>query len=424
MDTIIDGKKPRIMMLGMGSYASSAMRVLSERGADVWCYLTRDYGSYGPSLEGEIFYYKDYPNPCPLFKDLDIDLVIPMSINWHEKEWRDEFLDIGVPILSPYGEAMKLERDRFFGRELCERYNVPVPKAFVARNRLEALEFVKQNPRPYVIKNPLCAPESPVHTIVTETVEDTRSWLERVNYAEGVFLQEYMGRREAGHVAFVSGGELYPMVTNQEYKRAFDGNMGPVAGAPMGGLVEADPNDKYGLVKQCLTPLLPWFREVDFHGPVQVTAVKRDGDWHMIEFNVRTGITTGPPLWRMLENPVQTILNVGRNKKLDIKFVRGKEYACTLTLAGWGYPYTKIEGPSLTVQLLGEPSCDIWWNEVVSDHKGRMLMSGHRIADIVAVDDNLDSATGRAYDTVKKIYCLSSYYRLDIGQSMWPPGAE
>ena len=169
---------------------------------------------------------------------------------------------------------------------------------------------------------------------------------------------------------------------------------------------------------------MPWFREVDFHGPVQVTAVKRDGVWHMIEYNVRLGITTGPALWRMLENPLETILSVGHDKAPKIEFMPGKTYACNLTLAGWGYPYTKIEGPSLTVQVNGEPTCDIWWNEVVADRKGRRLMSGHRVADIIAVDETMPKAIDRAYETIRMIYCLSSYYRMDIGQSMWPPGEE
>ena len=424
MVSINNGSKPKIMLWGIGSYAGSAMRTLAENGAEVSCYLTRNYGDYGPSLYGETFHFREYPNPCPLVREKGIDLVIPMSINWHEAEWKDEFLAMDVPILSPAGEAMKLERDRDYGRRLCELYGIPVPKAHVAKNRIEALEYVHANPLPYVIKNPLCAPGSPVHTIVTETVEDTISWLEHVNYAEGVFLQEYLGRREAGHVAFVSDGRLYPMVTNQEYKRAFDGNMGPVAGAPMGGLVEVDREDKYGIVRETLAPLLPWFRETGFHGPVQSTCVKRDGKWHVIEFNVRTGITTGPALCRMLKNPVETFLAVGHNRPPDIQFHAGREYGCSLTLAGWGYPYTKIEGPFLTVQLLEEPTCDIWWNEVVADRRGRMLMSGHRVADIIAVADSMEAAVARAYENIRKIYCLSSYYRLDIGKSLWPPGEE
>ncbi len=152
------------------------------------------------------------------------------------------------------------------------------PKSFVASNRLEAENILATHPRPFVIKNPLCSPTSPIHTILCETVADTRAWLRQVNYAEGVFLQEYLGRAEAGHIALVSGGEIYSLVTNQEYKYAFNGNLGVVAGAPLGGLVERDENDKYGLARELLHPLLPWFRSVNYHGPIQVTAIKSRGN--------------------------------------------------------------------------------------------------------------------------------------------------
>jgi len=416
--------KPRIMVFGIGSFAASAMRVFAEDGAEVFCYLTREYGHYGPSQEGKTFYYKDEPNPCKILKELKIDMVFPMSINWHQEVWTEEFLQMGIPVFSPVYDAMLLERDRDFARKLCKKHGIPFPRSHVAKNRLEALEYVNAHPKPYVIKNPLCRPGSPVHTIVSETVRDTKSWLENVNYAEGVFLQEYMGRREAGHIAFISNGEIYPVVTNQEYKRAFDGNMGPVAGAPLGGLVEKDPGDKYGLCRDLIQPLLPWFRETNFNGPVQVTAAKRDGKWYVLEYNVRTGVTAGLPLLRMLKDPLKTVMDTAVNKKLNIEYVKGHEYACVLTLAGWGYPYTKISAPYLTVQVNGQTDCDIWWNEVEGGANGQMLMSGHRIADIAAVSDSMDNAIRIAYDNIKKIYCLSSYYRLDVGQSLWPPGRD
>ncbi|MCU0785492.1 MAG: phosphoribosylamine--glycine ligase, partial [Verrucomicrobia bacterium] len=65
--------------------------------------------------------------------------------------------------------------------------------------------------------------------------------------------------------------------TNQEYKYAFNGNVGIVAGAPLGGLVERDPGDKYGLARELIHPLLPWQREVKYHGPLQVAAIKGNG---------------------------------------------------------------------------------------------------------------------------------------------------
>src|SRR6185436_16556434 len=210
--------------------------------------------------------------------------------------------------------------ERDFARALCQRFKVPFPEAHVASNRLEAERVLKKHPRAFVIKNPLCSPTSPIHTIVCQSLEDTRSWLKQLDYAEGIFLQEYLGPREAGHIALVSGGEIYSLVTNQEYKRAFAGNMGIVAGAPLGGLVEKDPADKYGLARQLLVPLLPWFRKTNFHGPVQVTAMKRGGKWYVLEYNVRLGVTSGPMILRMLKNPVEVLSRVVRNESVDVSF--------------------------------------------------------------------------------------------------------
>jgi phosphoribosylamine-glycine ligase len=280
---------------------------------------------------------------------------------------------------------------------------------------------------------------------VCETVEDTRSWLPNLDYAEGVFLQEYVGRAEAGHIVFVSGGDIYSLVTNQEYKRAFNGNMGIVAGAPLGGLVEQDPGDRHGLARELIHPLLPWLRDVKFHGPLQVTAVKDQGRWKVIEYNIRMGVTCGPMILRLLEDPVRVLAGVTRDRKLKVKFRETQAYGCSLTLAGFGYPYTQgetqaygcsltlaglgypytqVTGPQLPLDLTGKPDCDIWWNEVAPGRDGRLLASGHRIADVVAIAPTLEHAIARAYDNIRKLRCLGSYYRTDVGQSLWPPGTD
>jgi phosphoribosylamine---glycine ligase len=242
------------MVLGVGSFAYSTAQILKEAGAEVSTYLTRSYGHYPPSIAGPTYRQEQFSSPCPLLREKGVDLVVPMSIDWAQAPWKDELLDLGVPVFCPTGEGMRIERERDFARRLCHEFKVAFPRAHVARNRLEAEELLAKHPRPFVIKNPLCSPTSPIHTILCESVEDTRSWLQHLDYAEGVFLQEYLGRREVGHIALVSGGEICSLVTNQEYKRAFAGNMGIIAGAPLGGLVEKDPDDKYGLARELIHP--------------------------------------------------------------------------------------------------------------------------------------------------------------------------
>ncbi len=410
-----------VMVLGVGAFAHSTAQILKDAGASVSTYLTRDYGHYGPSLAGPTYRQDQFPSPSPLLTEKGVDLIVPMSIDWAKAPWKDDLLK--VPIFSPTDEGMRIEREREFADTLCRRFGIPFPTAYVAANRLEAERILENHPHPFVLKNPLCSPTSPIHTILCETLEDTRCWLQHVDYAEGVFLQEYLGRREAGHIALVSGGEIYSLVTNQEYKRAFAGNMGIVAGAPLGGLVECDPQDKYGLARELLHPLLPWFREVNYHGPVQVTAVDCNQKWQVIEYNIRIGVTSGAMILRMLANPVETLLGTGQNRKLEVKFRSGLAFGCSVTLAGYGYPYVQIRGPQLPVEVTESFDCDVWWNEVCRDAKGRLLTTGHRIADVVAFGKTLDAAVEKAYANMRKIESLGSYYRHDIGKSLWPPGS-
>ncbi|HXR05039.1 MAG TPA: phosphoribosylglycinamide synthetase C domain-containing protein [Verrucomicrobiae bacterium] len=429
---------PSFMVLGVGAFAHSVGQALKDAGASVSTYLTRNYGHFPPSLVGPVFSHDAFPSPVPLIKQQGVAAVIPQSIDWAQGAWAEELVKSGVGIFSPTGEAMRIERERDFARQLCADFKIPFPQAYVASNRIEAEKILAQHPQPFVIKNPLCSPTSPVHTILCETVEDTRAWLRQVNYAEGVFLQEYLGRAEAGHIALVSGGEIYSLVTNQEYKYAFTGNQGIVAGAPLGGLVERDENDKYGLARELIRPLRPWLRKVNYHGPLQVTAIKvaatprrrtsatgasqPPGQWHVIEYNIRIGVTSGPMILRMLKNPAEIVLRTTRNQKLDLRFNDKLNFGCSLTLAGYGYPFTVVRGPHLPLEVNDRFDCDVWWNEVARGASGQLMATGHRIADVIALAPKLHAAIAKAYANIRKIRVAGSYFRTDVGQSLWPPG--
>ena len=412
----------RVTLLGVGAFTQALMRHLRGDGAEVTAYLTRDYAHYGPRQEGPCVSSVEVPNPCPGFREHRPDFLIPMSLEWALRPWTAELLGLGIPILCPTGEGLRLERERDFARELCRQTGIPFPRSHLIPTRAEAEALVRREGRPFVVKNPLCSPTSPIHTIVCETPEDTLAWLPRIDDAEGIFLQQYLGRREAGHIALVSDGEIYSLVTNQEYKRAFDGNLGIVAGAPLGGLVECDPGDRYGLAKELLEPLLPWFREVGFSGPVQVTAIRHEERWHVLEYNVRLGVTSGPMIAAMLANPLDTFGRCALGLPLSPRWRSGREFGCNLTLAGYGYPFTQLTGPRVPVTVDGAFQGDVWWQEVAESALGGLEATGHRIADITALAGSMDEAIRNAYSDIRQIRSLGSYYRTDVGQSLWPPG--
>ncbi|HUZ07267.1 MAG TPA: phosphoribosylamine--glycine ligase, partial [Candidatus Paceibacterota bacterium] len=144
---------PSVMILGVGSFAHSIGTALADAGAEVSTYLTRHYGHFPPSLVGRIFSREAFPSPVPLIRENKFDVVIPQSIDWAQAPWAADLLNSGVCIFSPTGEAMRIERERDFARELCAKFEIPFPKSFVASNRIEAEKILAKNPQPFVIKN-------------------------------------------------------------------------------------------------------------------------------------------------------------------------------------------------------------------------------------------------------------------------------
>jgi phosphoribosylamine-glycine ligase len=207
-------------------------------------------------------------------------------------------------------------------------------------------------------------------------------------------------------------------------------------------LVERDPDDKYGLARELIHPLRPWLRRVNYHGPLQVTAIKvgqasslspsqnkksETGKmpvprWHVIEYNIRIGVTSGPMILRMLRNPAETVLRTARNEKLNLRFNEKLNFGCSLTLAGYGYPFTQVRSPHMPLEVDGKFDCDVWWNEVARGADGKLMATGHRIADVIALAPKLEAAIAKAYTNIRKIRVVGSYFRTDVGQSLWPPG--
>jgi phosphoribosylamine---glycine ligase len=125
---------------------------------------------------------------------------------------------------------------------------------------------------------------------------------------------------------------------------------------------------------------------------------------------------------RLLRDPAGILLRTAQDRKLDLAFRGDLKFGCQITLAGYGYPFTQVRGPHLPLEVTGPFDCDVWWNEVMRTDDGRLMATGQRIADIIALEPTLDAAIARAYANIRRIRVLGSYYRTDIGRSLWPPG--
>src|SRR5690349_7842375 len=94
-----------VMILGVGSFAHSMAQILKDSGATVSTYLTRDYAHYGAASVGPTYNRNQFPSPCALLADHQVDLLLPMSIDWAQAPWWEELLSLNIPIFSPTGEG-------------------------------------------------------------------------------------------------------------------------------------------------------------------------------------------------------------------------------------------------------------------------------------------------------------------------------
>ena len=122
----------------------------------------------------------------------------------------------------------------------------------------------------------------------------------------------------------------------------------------------------------------------------------------------------------MLKNPVDVLLKVVRDQVPVLDWHPDKCFGCTLTLAGYGYPYVVHSVPKLPVEVSAPLECDLWWNEVdeqdeqiyMANHQNYEM--GHRIADVNACAAELGLAVEQIEIEIRKLRCLGSYYRMDL----------
>ena len=102
----------------------------------------------------------------------------------------------------------------------------------------------------------------------------------------------------------------------------------------------------------------------------------------------------------------------GRLHQVPVKFREGA--ACCVVLASQGYPKAYEKGFPITLPELkaGEEI----YIAGAEEKDGRLLTSGGRVLDAVAVGDNLRQAVDAAYGLAERIQFHNAFYRRDIGR--------
>ena len=152
---------------------------------------------------------------------------------------------------------------------------------------------------------------------------------------------------------------------------------------------------------------------MNFAGVIFFGLMITDKGVYLLEYNMRMGDPETQVVLPLLESDFIELLESGLKGDLanaDVKW--SNKSACCVVLASGGYPEAYNKGYEIT----GIDKVDnMVFVAGAKAEDGKLLTSGGRVLNVVAVGDNLEDARAKAYADAEKIDFTGKYCRKDIG---------
>ncbi len=331
----------------------------------------------------------------------------------------------GIPAFGPVAAAAQLEASKVFSKGLMKKYNIPTAKYQVFTDAQAAMDYVRQQGAPIVVKADGLALGKGV--VVAQSVEEAEQaiksmMLDKVFKESGsrVVIEECMVGREVTCLCFTDGNTILPMPASQDHKRAFDGDLGPNTGGM--GAFAPSPLMSPGLMetvrKTILEPTLAALKGegICFKGVLYVGLMLTEAGPKVVEYNARFGDPETQVVLPLMESDLMEAFMACREGTLDRADVRfGSGAAACVVLASGGYPVKYETGKPIAGIEQAEENGAIVFHAGTKMENGQLVTAGGRVLNVSCVADTLPQAVQAAYAALKPIRFEGMHFRTDIG---------
>lgn len=340
----------------------------------------------------------------------------------------DRFELEDIKVFGPRQQAAMLEGSKSYAKDIMDRYNIPTGKSKTFADYDEAIEYVKQEGAPIVIKADGLAAGKGVTVALTE--EEASGALHHVLKDDAfgqagaqVVIEEYLEGEELSLMAFVNGTTVVPMVAAQDHKRAFDGDEGPNTGG-MGAyspVPQFSQRDVDQAVVDILQPTANAMVEEgrSFTGILYAGLMMTSQGPKVIEFNARFGDPeTQVVLPRLKSDLVDVILKLLNGEHVELQW--SDQAVVGVVHASVGYPDTYAKG--VPIDGLEEASEAALVFHAGTKQTGKTWKTnGGRVLLVAAKADTIADAQAQAYQASKLIQSDGLFYRKDIAEKALQP---
>jgi len=380
-------------------------------------------GNGGIAEKGEIIEGKidDIPK---IAKDIGIDFIIVGP----EAPLVDGIVDrcrlYNIPVFGPDSRGAQLEGSKIFAKNFMKKNNIPTADFYVTSDYEDAVRYIERNGLKAIKADGLAGGKGVVIPQDLESAKDAlyKFMIERTlgKSGERVVLEDILVGREISCFIITDGKNYILLPSAQDYKRAYDGNIGPNTGgmgsvAPISISEEIEKKIKERIIERTLEGLR---REgIDYRGVIYFGLMLVDRDPYVLEYNVRLGDPETQAIVPLIEDDLLELFYetvVSGLPRLDIRLK--SLYSCCVVLASKGYPGHYETGK----EIFGlDDICDC-----IVFHAGTKLVgnkfytSGGRVLNIVGLGETIETARSRAYECVSKIKFENMFYRKDIGKGV------
>lgn len=418
-------RKRRVLVIGSGGREHAIVRkFLEHHNVDtIWCAP----GNGGISLDCDCVPIQpdDFSSLLRFAKENQADLTVVGPEVPLVNGIVDTFQSEGLEIFGPTRRAAQIEGSKSFCSLLLEKWGVPIPRTAVFNDFSYAKDYILDIDGPLVIKaDGLCAGKGVVAGKIGEDAVDTaESIMVKEIFGDAgkkILVQEYLEGFECSVTVVTDGRAFAPLPISQDYKRAFDGGIGPNTGgmgaySPVKKISREIEDEIYSqIVPRTLGALEAEgcrYRGVMYFGLM----ITKDGP-KVLEINSRFGDPETQVILPRLNGDFFDLL-FSANHTLEYHSqdtsVVGSEPAVCVVIAARGYPGTYPKGMKITGIEEAEKfsKVSVLHAGTAKDSNGEIATSGGRVLNIIAQGFTFDEAR-------KRVYSAASCIRFDGGEAL------
>jgi phosphoribosylamine--glycine ligase len=362
-------------------------------------------------------------------REHQIDLVIVGPDAALEAGVADACAAAGALVFGPTQAAARIESSKLFAKQLMDEAGIATARwlAGGSADRQELIEFAKTLDGRVAVKADGLALGKGV--VVCDSMRAVDAALaecfdERKHGPAGdvVIVEELLTGREVSVFAICDGTRAWLLPPACDYKRAFDGDLGPNTGGmgsysppvnePAGPLLDAVAHD---VVVPCLTALRE--RGVPFLGCLYVGLMLTATGPQVIEFNARFGDPETQALLPMVD-PTQLfdLLVASARGELSTSGQVPAVSAAGVTVVAASRDYPASSAYGAAIDLPAEQLADtvIFQAGTTRDEAGILRTAGGRVLAVTATGTDVTAARARAYDVLGQVRFDGMRYRRDI----------